>query len=127
VTEIRGRVREGKGEARNFTQLDWVRKQIRDKLGLVPYPGTLNLETTGSAAPAALGAAGATVIEPEPGFCAARCYRVRVNGRVDAVWIVPEVAGYPAHQIELIAGVSLRDTLHLKDGSIVTMELMGAV
>ncbi len=125
MTEIRGVVREGKGEARKFTQLSWVLEQIRDKLGFDTYPGTLNLETTDDSALEALRATSGIAIEPAPGFCAARCYRVRLNGQVDAVWIVPEVEGYPADQIELIAGVSLRDTLHLKDGNIVTVEPAG--
>ncbi len=125
MTEIRGVVREGKGEARKFTQLSWVLQQIRDKLGFDTYPGTLNLETNDDSALEALRATSGIAIEPAPGFCAARCYRVRLNGQVDAVWIVPEVEGYPADQIELIAGVSLRDTLHLKDGNIVTVEPAG--
>jgi CTP-dependent riboflavin kinase len=118
-------VREGKGEAREFTQLSWVLEQIRVKLGFDTYPGTLNLETTDDSAFEALRSARGIVIEPAPGFCAARCYRVRLNGEVDAAWIVPDVEGYPANQVELIAPVSLRDTLHLKDGNIVTVELVG--
>lgn len=123
MSEIRCIVRDGKGEARKFTQLDWVRRQTRDKLGFDPYPGTLNLHTADGAVLASRATLG-IVIEPEPGFCAARCYHVRVNERVDAVWIVPEVKGYPPDQVELIAPVSLRDTLHLKEGSIVTLELV---
>ncbi len=125
MNEIRGVVREGNGEARGFTQLNWVRAQSREKLGFDPYPGTLNLETTERAALEASSTSRAIIIEPEPGFCSARCYRVRVNDRVDAVWIVPEVPGYPANQMELMSSVSLRDTLHLKDGSIVTVGLLG--
>lgn len=120
MSEIRGIVREGRGEGRKFTQLDWVRRQTRAKLGFDPYPGTLNLVTTDRAALDA-SAARAIVIEPEPGFCVARCYRVRVNGRVDAAWIVPEVVGYPSDQVELIAAVSLRDALGLKDGDAVVV------
>lgn len=122
---VRGIVRSGRGDARGFTQLDWVREQFRDKLGFDPFPGTLNVEATGGATPEALRTARSVVIEPAPGFCAARCYRVRVNGSVDAVWIVPEVADYPTAQMELIAPVSLRDTLRLKDGELVTVRIEG--
>jgi HAD superfamily hydrolase (TIGR01509 family) len=41
---------------------------------------------------------------------------VRVNGRVPAAIVVPEVPGYPGDQTEIIAAVSLRSTLSLADG-----------
>lgn len=127
VISLSGIVRSGQGEAREFTQLDWVRAQFIAKLGFEPYPGTLNLETSDGAAPAALRTARGIIIEPAPSFCAARCYRVKLNGRVDAVWIVPEVADYPHGQVELIAPISLREALGLKDGTVVTVDLIGDV
>lgn len=127
TASLSGTVRSGRGEARGFTQLEWVRAQFIAKLGFEPYPGTLNLETEDGAASLAAGAARAIVIEPAPHFCAARCYRVQLNGCVDAVWIVPEIADYPNGQVELIAPVSLRHVLNLKDGAVVTMKLIGDV
>jgi CTP-dependent riboflavin kinase len=127
ATEIQGIVRSGRGEARGFTQLDWVRDQFRDKLGFDPFPGTLNLETTDRAAIDALRSVRSVMIDPAPNFCAARCYRVRINGQMSAIWIVPEIEGYPTGQLELIAPVSLREALSLKDGTIVTVTIEGDV
>jgi|GEM_PF-194708 len=122
---LSGIVRSGRGEARGFTQLDWVRAQFIAKLGFEPYPGTLNLETSDGAASQVARSARGIIIEPAPNFCAARCYRVKLNGRVDAVWIVPEVADYPRGQMEFVAPVSLRDALNLKDGAVVTFQFTG--
>jgi CTP-dependent riboflavin kinase len=33
----------GEGRGSDFTQLDWSRRQFIEKLGIDPYPGTLNL------------------------------------------------------------------------------------
>lgn len=122
---LTGTVQAGKGEARGFTQLEWVRAQFVSKLGFAPYPGTLNIESQDDLVSRMLRSARAILIEPAPGFCSARCYRVKLNERVDAVWLVPDVPDYPRSQVELVAPVSLREALELKDGSIVTLQLTG--
>ena len=42
-TLIRGRLVGGIGLGRHFTRLDWARRQFIDKLGIDPFPGTLNV------------------------------------------------------------------------------------
>lgn len=125
MTVIRGIVREGKGEARAFTQLDWVRQEFLDKLGFDPYPGTLNLQVEDGVVLSTFRARTGITIEPQLGYCAAECFRVKLNGKYSAAWIVPDVPGYPQNQIELIARVSLREELNLKDGDVVIVELEG--
>ncbi len=127
MTVIRGIVREGKGEARAFTQLNWVRQEFLDKLGFDPYPGTLNLQVENGAVLNAFRARTGIPIEPQPGYCAAECFKVKLNGEFSAAWIIPDVPGYPEDQIELIAPISLRDVLTLKDGDAVQIEIEGAV
>ena len=121
---IRGVVREGKGEGRVFTQLDWVRQQFRDKLGFEPYPGTLNLQGDDAAALEVLRVRPGIIIDPAPGFCAAKCFHVKLNEKISAAWIVPEVLGYPENQVELIAPVSLRGALNLKQKDTVEIEVV---
>jgi riboflavin kinase len=121
---IHGIVRAGQGKGRAFTQLDWVRRQFCDKLGFDPYPGTLNLHIEDRAALASLRTRQGSVIEPEEeGYCRARAVPVRVNGRIAAAWIIPDVPGYPGDVMELMAPVSLRDALKLKDGDSVRVEV----
>ena len=40
---IEGTVVTGRGEGAAFTQLEWARQQFVERLGIDPFPGTLNL------------------------------------------------------------------------------------
>ena len=82
---LRGRVESGKGEAGGYTQLDWVRAQVAERLGFEHVPGTLNLRLSDGrdlADWARLRQEPAIPLEPTPGFCAARCYPAWANGSV---------------------------------------------
>lgn len=67
---------------------------------------------------------GHSVVPPGPGSCRARCYPVRLNGRLPGAIILPEVPGYPQGQVEVIAALSARETLSLRDGDRVTLEVI---
>jgi HAD superfamily hydrolase (TIGR01509 family) len=109
----------GRGEAALFTQLAWVRAEFLAVLGIEPYPGTLNAlpvaddDRRGWHALAAQ--PGLAISPPDPAWCAARGYPVRLNGWLPAAAIVPEVSGYSPDQIELVAALRLRDALGLSD------------
>jgi CTP-dependent riboflavin kinase len=123
---IRGRVVRGTGLAAGFTELPWVREQIRRRLGFAPHPGTLNVRLGSPDALEAwqhLKAQSGIPLEPEPGSCAARCYPVLVDGRIEAAIVLPLVTGYPANVVELLAPVRLRDALDLADGAALTIVL----
>jgi CTP-dependent riboflavin kinase len=123
--KLRGRVATGQGEGASFTAIPWAREAFVARLGIAPYPGTLNLVPEDAAAWAALRATpGILIPAGERGFCDARAWRVRVAGRLDAAIVVPEVPGYPGDKIELIAAVSLREALGLIDGSLVALEVI---
>ncbi len=47
---------------------------------------------------------------------------LQIDAKVDAVWIVPQVPGYREDVVELIAAVSLRESLHLQDGDAVWIQ-----
>jgi riboflavin kinase len=139
---LRGRVVSGRREAALFTDVPWVKDRIRDMLGAAPYPGTLNLRL---AEPASLAVWHGVVqtrfglnMEPqESGYCAARFFRVLVEGRQSAERataktaekgaaktagiILPLVPGYPEDVVELVAGESLRESFGLEDGDEVTV------
>ena len=112
----------GRGEAHSFTTLGWVKEQFRSKMGFTPFPGTLNLEVKEVETLKAWRAEKGIAIEPSPGYCAAKCFPVRVNGKLRAGWIVPQVPGYPENIVELMAPVSLREALGLKDGDAVFIQ-----
>jgi riboflavin kinase len=123
-TIVNGIVLDGLGQGSAFTQFEWVRQQFRDKVGFDPYPGTLNVRAQDAGALAEWQARPGIPIEPAPGFCAARCYRVRLNGAQTAVWIVPDVPGYPNDVMELMAPLALRQALTLKTGDVIAVEFL---
>jgi riboflavin kinase, archaea type len=126
--QIAGTVFEGKGEASAFTALDWLQAFCRAQFGFTPYPGTLNLRVENARRRLDEVLAQAVRIEPgEAGYCAALAVEVVLNEVVKAVWIIPEVPGYPADQVELMAGVSLRRALGLANGDSVIMRVVEQV
>jgi catechol 2,3-dioxygenase-like lactoylglutathione lyase family enzyme len=128
-TFIRGKVSSGAGKGQHFTRLDWARAQFVDKLGIDPYPGTLNLivEDQGSqAAWSALRDGPGIRIEnlkSGSGDCQARCYRVQVAGCPDAAIVLPEVGAYPENEVEIIAPIALRNALGIKDGDEIVLQV----
>ena len=124
IVVVHGRVARGQGEGASFTQLPWARAAFVARLGIDPFPGTLNLVPEDPAAWAAVRAGrGILIPSPERGVCDARAYKVRVAGRIEAAIVVPEVPGYPDDKIEIIAAVSLRAALGLADGGMIVVEV----
>ena len=123
---ISGRLVTGQGQGASFTRLPWAREQFLARLGIDPYPGTLNLvldEADARSSWEALRARPGEPIEPpEPGFCAARCYRVRLEGWLPGAIVLPEVPGYPTSQVEVISALPLRETLSRSDGDCISLE-----
>jgi phosphoglycolate phosphatase len=123
---VTGRLVRGLGEAAAFTQLDWVRQQFIDAAGVDPYPGTVNLEVLDEHRAAwrtwrAL--QGEAIEAPDAPYCSARCYPVRIEGRVPGAVVVPEVHGYPEHKIEVVSALRVRDHFDLDVGAPVRLEL----
>lgn len=116
-----GTVCSGLGQGQVFTQLDWVQAQLAGQLGWQAHPGTLNLRLAGpewERLRTAMQASAGLPIEPPAGFCAAKCFRAELGQqRLPAAVVLPEVAAYPADQLELVAPVRLRDALGLADGA----------
>ena len=124
---LEGCLRSGLGEGAEFTALDWVARQFRSKLGYVPHPGTLNLSLSGGewdSARADMEQAPGIAIEPLLGFCAAKCFTLVIDGRIQGAAVIPGVPDYPADKLEIVAPVSVRDALRLSDGDCVTLHLL---
>jgi riboflavin kinase len=121
---------DGAGEGQRFVALDWVRRRFRDLLGTDPYPGTVNLRLAIEADRSAwtsLRSAPGIPFPPEPGFCAATCYRATILGAtgqaIPAAIVVPHVPGYPADKLELVAAVNVREALGLRAGDSLTIHV----
>ena len=125
---IKGRIAEGLRKASFLTQLPWVREQFIIKLGIDPYPGTLNLDVTDSEDVKKLGRIkekkGIKIVPPEPGFCSAKCFHVLVCGKLEGALIIPQVSDYPESKVEIISSDKIREALSLKAGDLVTVEIL---
>lgn len=124
---IKGRIAEGLKESRLFTHIPWVREQFITKLGIDPYPGTLNLEIIDNQDIEKLKEIkkrkGIEIIPAEPGFCSAKCFHVLVCGKVKGALIIPQVPGYPESKVEIISSDRIRDVLSLEVGDLVPVEI----
>lgn len=127
MTCIEGTLVHGLGQAKDLTQLDWVRRQLIDHVGIDPHPGTLNLNLRDEANLTRwrewCGMPG-EVIEPEESdFCRARCFPVRIEGRIPGAVLLPEAGEYPADKMELVAALPIRSHLFLDDNVRIRVEL----
>jgi CTP-dependent riboflavin kinase len=125
---LRGRITEGLKESSFFTHIPWVREQFITKLGIDPYPGTLNLDIIDAQDAKKLREIkkrkGIEIIPVEPGFCSAKCFHVLVCGKIRGALIIPQVPDYPESKLEIISSDRIRDVLSLEVGDLVPVEIL---
>jgi catechol 2,3-dioxygenase-like lactoylglutathione lyase family enzyme len=127
--KIRGRVTTGAGQGKYFTRLAWARRQFIEKLGIDPFPGTINVIVDEPESMSVWGriknTPGVSIDNPNSGphDCNARCYQVSIEGQVDAAIVLPEVADYLTNRIEIIAETGVREALGLNDGDLLVLDI----
>ena len=122
--KLSGTVFSGGGEGKKFLELPWVRRQIEEKLGFAPYPGTLNIKLSGENLKRRklLEKAHPIKVCPADGYCNGLLIKAFI-GALECAIVVPEVASYPKDVLEIIAAVNLREALQLEDGTEVTVAI----
>jgi riboflavin kinase len=101
--------------------------QIKEKLGFVPYPGTLNVKLIGDYMESRRVLEGWPSIvligfqSEDRAFGGARCYSLKVNSEVQGALIVADRTGYDLSVMEVISPVNLRKKYNLKDGDVVSL------
>jgi riboflavin kinase len=122
---VRGKVFSGTGEGAKFAALPWVKRQIKEKLGFDPYPGTLNVRLTSDyvGVRKLLENVKAMEILPEPGYCSGKCFKACMVPRLKCAIVLPCVKNYPKNILEIIAPSNLREKLKLKDGDEVEVKI----
>lgn len=124
---LAGRVLSGQGVGHSFTQVDWVQTAFVEQLGINPYPGTLNLLVEGAEAlsvweemqrEATDGKTAVIIRSPNPEFCDAHCYPIRIAEQYVGAIVVPQIDQYPPNHIEIIASIPLRQILSLQDDDL---------
>jgi CTP-dependent riboflavin kinase len=126
---ILGRLATGRGRGSHFTRLEWARQQFLDKLGIDPFPGTINLivenEESMKIWERLKATPGIRIENPNagPDDCDARCYPVSINGQIEAAIVLPEVANYSPAKVEIIAADGVRAALDIHDGDSLGLEI----
>jgi len=125
---IQGKLVQGRGEAKGFMQVNWVREQCLRRAGFDPFPGTLNLKVSledFNFIRRLSCARGERLIPPagEDGFCEARLLSVRA-GDVKAALVFPMVDNYYIDILEIIAPVSLKRHLRLNEGDTLILSFI---
>ncbi len=120
---VRGTVTTGLGEGQYYISREGYRAQFLQRLGFVPFPGTLNIKLDEPFVPVAGQAIRIEGFRDEErtfGDCS--CYKIRVEG-IEAAIVRPERSSYPANLVEVIAPVNLREALGLANGDEVEVTL----
>ncbi|MDH7593578.1 MAG: DUF120 domain-containing protein [Methanomicrobiales archaeon] len=125
---LAGVVVSGIGEGRYYMSLEPYRRQFQEKLGFLPFPGTLNIRLS----PASIEARMRLELRewiPISGFSMdnrtfgdAKCMPCRIDG-LDCAIIVPGRTHYPEDVIEVISAQDLRAALGVEDRDEVRIEI----
>ncbi|MEM4267936.1 MAG: DUF120 domain-containing protein [Candidatus Woesearchaeota archaeon] len=125
VRRLKGVVCNGSGEGRFYTSIPCYKNQFISKLGIDPYPGTLNLIVDEFLLKQFLALKKEIIINgfktKKREFGKISCYLVKAGG-VDSALVVPERTHHPSNIVEIISEKNLRATLKLHDGSEVEIE-----
>jgi riboflavin kinase len=120
--KLSGKVFSGRGEGEKFLELSWVKQQVRDKVGFIPYHGTLNVRLSEESTKRRklLEKAASMKVCPAEGYCNGKIFKAFV-GMLTCAIVIPEVAGYSGNVLEIIAPANLREKLQLADGDEITV------
>ena len=117
---LKGKVVSGLGEGRYYTEQDGYINQFKQKLGFVPYPGTLNVEIEYVERNKLRLLKNSKSIDIDEfktknrTFGGARCFKAKINGSDGAI-VLPLRTHY-SNVLELISHDYLREKLNLNDG-----------
>ncbi|RZO35109.1 MAG: CTP-dependent riboflavin kinase [Rhodospirillaceae bacterium] len=127
--QLIGRLATGIGMGTSFTQLPWAKEQFVERVGVDPFPGTINVIIDDpESMPVWVRLKQTDGIRMEnpndgPQDCDAKCWRVSINSKIDGAIVFPVVPDYPNAQVEVIAPVGVRDALGIEDGDAVTLTI----
>lgn len=128
--KITGIVFSGAKEASKYMDMIEYKERFNSILGFVPFSGTLNLKVADEDIPKI------EKLEPiiidgfsvgEKKFDSIKCYKVSILGKSAAI-VIPENSRYKKYNIsaiEIVSSASLRESLNLKDGDSLEVELPG--
>ncbi len=126
---VRGTVASGMGEGAYYMSLEGYTKQFKNKIGYVPFPGTLNIKLSDPIYQQTLqqfnNMSGVMIdgfSDDTRTFGWVKCFAALVNS-VNCQMIILERTHHDESIIELISDVCIRETARLDDGSKVTVRI----
>ncbi len=126
---IKGRVVSGMGEGQYYIGLEGYTKGIKEMMGFLPFPGTLNLKLKTlreyqfkEKLSACKGIMIPSFSDDERTFGSLKCFHASIKEKVCAI-IIPERSHYGNDMLEIVAPVNLRNALGLADGDDVSVEV----
>jgi riboflavin kinase len=121
----------GLGEGAYYMNKEGYRKQFLEKLGFDPYPGTLNIKLTTDYDLKTL-----SELETYPAvelegfedesrtFGPVKCYPAVINNKVKGAVIYAMRSHYGSSVLEIVSPTYIRNSLKLKDGNKVKVEIL---
>jgi riboflavin kinase len=133
TVNFEGNVVSGMGEGAYYMSLSGYKKQFKDRLGYVPYPGTLNIRLVDQLfmnARRELGKHQAAVFidgfsDGTRTYGWVKCYRARINDSksLEAAVLVLERTHYDDTMLEVIAPVPIKQTAGIKNGDKIRVQV----
>ncbi|MBV9176405.1 MAG: CTP-dependent riboflavin kinase [Nitrososphaeraceae archaeon] len=132
IIDFEGTVVSGMGEGAYYMALEGYRKQFKEKLGFEPYPGTLNVKLVDQVfmnARRDIGKYPSVFID---GFSDdtrtygwVKCYKAEINKAAvnNAAVLVLERTHYDDSMLELIAPVSLKESIGIHNGDKISVKV----
>ncbi len=124
---LKGEVISGMRDGKYYMGISRYKKQFNEKLGVVPYPGTLNVKINDLEAKLILSDRRGLVIE---GFShngrilgELKCFPCIIDKKVKGYVVLPSRSHYGLDILEIISKDNLRKKLRLKDGDKVDFQI----
>ena len=119
-TIIKGTIVSGLGEGRKYVRL--YSSQFKRKIGIIPYPGTLNLRIEKPLREVIVKHKCIVVDPPSPEYSPVLVYCAKLEG-ISVYLVRPLVTRHDERIAEIISDKYLRRELRLKDGDQVVLEI----
>lgn len=128
--ELKGNIISGMGEGAYYMSMKGYTKQFKEKLGYVPFPGTLNVKLKDkefTEARRTLDTYDGIMIngfsDGKRTYGWVKCYPAKINNSVDGAFITLERTHYDESVIELISHANIKKAAKLSTGSQISVKV----
>jgi len=123
--KLEGVVVSGLKEGQFFMSKDHYKKEIKEKLKIEAYPGTLNVRVKKDNSDKIKNHSSIMILgfkESNKNFGGLKCYKAKIKD-INGFIIIPEFNKHKEDVIEFISETNMRSELNLEDGEEIEIEL----